>query len=195
MRKIKILIIDDDEKICQNLKTLLEKKDYNADYVLSGEEGIRYVENKKVSIVILDLKMPGLDGEATLKKIKEINPNVGIMILTGYPSLDSAVSLLKNGAHDYISKPYDIDDIVRAVEGLIKKLGIVVDPFSELISRIGVNIKSNRQKDGLSINQLALKSNLSVGLISQIENSKTVPSLTTLFKISEALKMDVRKLF
>lgn len=114
-----ILIIDDEEFIRENLKRILEKEGYSPALASTGKEGIEYINSEEVDMVLLDLNLPDINGIEVLKRIKQINPSVLIIVITGYATVDSAVEALKLGAYDYIKKPFKADAIK-----LIVKLGL-----------------------------------------------------------------------
>lgn len=195
MKKIQILVIDDEKKICENLVEVLTQEGYIVKYVLNGSSALRLIKKQKFHIAILDLKMPKMNGCNVFQKIKKIKPNLAVIVLTGHPSVESAVSLLKEGAIDYLKKPYSISDISRVIRNTIKKLNLVKNPSEEFIINLANNIRYYRKKVDISANELARRANLSPGLISQVENARTIPSVMTIYKIANSLKLDIKKLF
>jgi DNA-binding NtrC family response regulator len=116
----KILVVDDEENIREGLKTVLETEGYSVDTVNDGNEAIDKINTDVFDLVILDLKMPNLDGYEFLNIVSKTDPYLPIIILTGHGSLQEAVELTKRGAFDYFLKPPDIDrllsSIVKALE-------------------------------------------------------------------------------
>lgn len=112
-----ILICDDEEGIRESLKLILEK-DYDITFAESGDEAIQKTKANPSDIVILDIKMPKKDGLETLKELKKSNPSSKVIIATGYKSMDVAQEAIKLGASDYIVKPFNRDNIKKAVEKL-----------------------------------------------------------------------------
>ncbi len=122
MGKMKILLVDDEERYLQTTRKLIEKKGYEVLTALSGEEALEKLKPQNVHVVILDVKMPGMDGNQTLKAIKTLYPLVEVIMLTGHGTMDSAIDGLKSGAFDYLVKPADIDDIIeKAMEAFEKR--------------------------------------------------------------------------
>ena len=122
MGKMKILLVDDEERYLQTTRKLIEKKGYEALTALSGEEALEKLKPQNVHVVILDVKMPGMDGNQTLKAIKTLYPLVEVIMLTGHGTMDSAIDGLKSGDFDYLVKPADIDDIIeKAMEAFEKR--------------------------------------------------------------------------
>ncbi|MBN1270945.1 MAG: sigma-54-dependent Fis family transcriptional regulator [Candidatus Aminicenantes bacterium] len=101
-----ILIIDDDPAIRNSCQAVLEKENYNVEVAENGQKGLHLFAKAMFHVVLLDLKMPGISGMEILKKIKEKSPETPVIIITGYASIESAVDAMKNGAFNYLPKPF-----------------------------------------------------------------------------------------
>lgn len=111
LEKIKILVVDD-ESIIRNLLTdVLTDAGYEVKAVSTGEEALIEIRENSYSIVITDLRMPGLSGIEVIKKVKQINADICIILITAYPSIESAIEAMREGAYDYITKPFNIEEI------------------------------------------------------------------------------------
>jgi DNA-binding response OmpR family regulator len=106
--KIKVLMVDDEEQFRATTKKILNKRGFDTVLAGSGEEAIEKL-SEKPDVVILDIKMPGIDGHEALREIKKHSPNLPVIMLTGHGALPSAREALVEGAFDYLSKPCDID--------------------------------------------------------------------------------------
>jgi DNA-binding NtrC family response regulator len=115
MRKPRLLIVDDEIPFARNLVWLLSRRDYEVEAVYDGASALRSIEEQEFDVVILDLKMPGMDGIATLKELKKKRPDTEVIILTGYASVDSALDGLKLGAYDYATKPLQLSDLEEKI--------------------------------------------------------------------------------
>ena len=104
--KEKILIIDDDDAILDSCTQVLEKAGYEVKGALDGEQGLKIFSNESFDVVLLDLKLPGSDGIEVLSYIREGDPETPVIIMTGYASVESAVEAMKQGAFDYMTKPF-----------------------------------------------------------------------------------------
>jgi two-component system response regulator (stage 0 sporulation protein F) len=114
MRK-NILICDDEEGIRESLNLILEK-DFNILFATNGQEAVSIVRTKPVDIVMLDIKMPKVSGLDTLKELKKTKPDLKIIIATGYKSVETAQEAVRLGASDYIVKPFDSKQVLKAVK-------------------------------------------------------------------------------
>lgn len=117
----KILLVDDEVVFTTNMAKLLQNRGYFVTAVNSGENAIRELEEKDIDVVVLDLKMPGMDGLATLKEIKKLGLFTQTLIFTGHGSIDTALEAVKLGAYDYLTKPCEIDELVAKIEGAWEK--------------------------------------------------------------------------
>jgi DNA-binding NtrC family response regulator len=113
----KILLVDDEVVFTQNMAKLLVNRGYVVTAVNSGDAAIQALEEKDFDVVVLDLKMPGMDGITTLKEIKKLGLLTETLILTGHGSIDTALEAIKLGAYDYLTKPCEIDELVGKIQG------------------------------------------------------------------------------
>ena len=112
----KILIIDDEEHLCWALEKGLRQEGYQVLTTTRGKEGLKLIQNETPSLVILDLKMPEMDGLEVLIKAKDLIPKLPVIIITAHGSIDTAIEAMKLGAIDYITKPFDIDELKIVVK-------------------------------------------------------------------------------
>jgi two-component system response regulator AtoC len=112
----KILIVDDEPFICENLTRILEEDRYHTVVALSGQRAMECLREEAIDLVFLDLNLPDVSGLEVLKQIKEWDPDLLVIIITGYASVESAVEALKLGAYDYIKKPFKADVIKLIVK-------------------------------------------------------------------------------
>lgn len=120
MNKSKVLIADDDKAIQESLELILSDK-YQISIANDGEEALNKAKSIQPDIVLLDIKMPRANGLQALKNLKQLSPNLAVIIITGYNSVEIAVEAIKLGALDYILKPFSKDQILKAVENGLHK--------------------------------------------------------------------------
>jgi DNA-binding NtrC family response regulator len=112
----RVLLVDDETIFTKNMSKLLKTRGYAVTAANSGDAAIRELEQHPFDVIVLDLKMPGMDGIATLKEITKLGLFTETLILTGHGSIDSALEAMKLGAYDYLTKPCEIDELVAKIE-------------------------------------------------------------------------------
>lgn len=120
----KILIIDDDASLRRVLEYNLHEAGYAVTAAASGEEGLRVLPDEAYSLVITDMKMPGIDGMEVLKRVKELSPDTLVIIMTAFGTIDIAVEAMKAGAYDYITKPFNRDGLLLTVAKALKFIAV-----------------------------------------------------------------------
>ena len=121
MKGSKILLVDDEIVFTDNMMQLLTYRGYRVSAVNGGEAAIRLLQKENFDVIVLDLKMPGMDGMATLKEIKKLGLFTETLVLTGHGSIDTALEAMKLGAYDYLTKPCEVDELVAKIEGAWEK--------------------------------------------------------------------------
>ncbi len=111
MSEHKILIIDDEPAQVQALTGFLKKKGFDVEKASAGQDGLKIIEKKPIDLVITDFKMPDIDGIEVLKRAKAINPEVDVIMMTAFGSIESAIEAMRAGAIDYLTKPVDLDQL------------------------------------------------------------------------------------
>ncbi|RMF61698.1 MAG: sigma-54-dependent Fis family transcriptional regulator [Calditrichaeota bacterium] len=122
MRKLKVLIIDDENLICWSFKKRLDKNLYEVLTADSGENGLEIFEAQLPDIIFLDNKLPGMQGLEVLQKIKTINPETYVVFMTAYGTIESAVKAMKLGAFDFINKPFTFEEIEKVLQQIREKM-------------------------------------------------------------------------
>jgi ActR/RegA family two-component response regulator/quercetin dioxygenase-like cupin family protein len=180
--KANILVVDDDRDLSEFIVELLVKDGYKVSSVTNVNDALYKLKNDIYDIALLDLKLPGLNGTQGIDEIKKVSPHSKVIILTGYPSVESAVSTMKSGAIDYLRKPFQNEELLEVVRNNTSP-----ELKDNILSKLGEKIKAIRKGKGIKIKQLSTRSGLTESSISMIENAKISPSMTTIHKIAMAL--------
>ncbi len=138
----KILIVEDDVAFCTMLKTFLKKKDYEVFTAFSGNEAIPQIKENTFDVVLTDVRLPDTDGITLLDTILKNNPNTQVIIMTGYAEINMAVNAIKQGAFDYVSKPFNPDTILHTIDKALKK------ETSSTISQKKADTTSGKRSNG-----------------------------------------------
>jgi len=117
--KTKILVVDDEEVVRLSHIRTLASVHCTVEVVRDGNEALRVMDLRPADVVLLDLRMPGMDGMAVLKKIKQQWPETEVVIITGYPNVETAKEAVRLGAYDYLAKPLGPDDVINVANGAI----------------------------------------------------------------------------
>ena len=121
MIKDKILVADDEQSMREFLDIMLKKEGYKVSLASNGEEVVKMIDNDLFDLVLLDIRMPKLDGISALKKIKTIAPETIVIMITAYASADTAIKAMKEGAYDYITKPFRVEEIKLIISHALEK--------------------------------------------------------------------------
>jgi DNA-binding response OmpR family regulator len=136
--KNKVLIVDDEKNIRLTLKTALSKAGYEVETAVNGEDGLSKLQEEGFPVILLDMKMPGMDGIQFLKEITNADLETKVIMITGYGSVETAVETLKLGAVDYLRKPFKPEEIIGIVEDVFERYKVEnsekeVESFEEYI--------------------------------------------------------------
>jgi DNA-binding NtrC family response regulator len=121
MADIKALLVDDEESFRNTLCKRLGRRGMDVEQAGSGEEALAMLETCRPDVVLLDVKMPGMDGLTALHKIKEVNPLIEVVMLTGHASMEIAIRGMELGAFDYLMKPVEFEELLYKLEDAFKR--------------------------------------------------------------------------
>ncbi|MDA0748312.1 MAG: sigma-54 dependent transcriptional regulator [bacterium] len=119
--KPRILIVDDEQVVRESLYEWFTEDGYPVDTAADGKQALNMLQESAWDILLIDIKMPGMDGMELQQKIKQIDPSIVIIIMTAYASVDTAVQALKEGAFDYVTKPFDPDDLENLINNAAER--------------------------------------------------------------------------
>ena len=120
-KAVRILVVDDEMIVREALSNYLREDGYEAVAVETGEEALKKVEGERWNVLFVDLKMPGMDGLAVLREVKKITSDLPVIIITAYASIDSAVQAMKDGAYDYIVKPFSSKELIARMHAVLRR--------------------------------------------------------------------------
>jgi DNA-binding NtrC family response regulator len=192
---LNILVVDDDRDVCEYLLDFLSSDGYGVTCVNDPTQALEAMKQAEYHVCILDLMMPKLSGIDLLGQIRRADDDIAVIILTGYPSLETATASIEHEVSAYIRKPFTIDEFREAIGRIAKKKGLVLRAEDELHMTIGRNIRELRKGRGLTLKQMSRRTKLSVSLLSQIERAESSASVSSLFKVATALDVRITELF
>ena len=121
MEEFKILVVDDEDDFRETIVKRLQKRNMTARGAESGEKALELIEAQHFDVVVLDVKMPGLDGIDTLREIKKRKPLIEVILLTGHASMESGIEGMKWGAFDYVMKPANLEELIEKMRQAYEK--------------------------------------------------------------------------
>ena len=127
MERFNVLLVDDEGEFLETLVKRIQKRNVNATGVQSGEDALAFLGKNPVDVVVLDVRMPGMDGIETLRALKRQYPLTEVIMLTGHASLEVAIEGMELGAFDYLMKPVEIDDLLYKIQDAKKRRSIQLE--------------------------------------------------------------------
>ncbi len=121
MKDIKVLLVDDEEEFVKALAERLEMRDLRSDTVYDGEEALSFVEDQEPDVMVLDLKMPGIDGMEVLRRVRKAYPTIQVIILTGHGTEKHEEEARRLGAFEYLEKPVNLDVLVKKMKAAYRR--------------------------------------------------------------------------
>ncbi len=125
LKNYRILLIDDDRSLCEVMEFSLKEQGYKVDTASTGEQGLARFEKRDYQLVITDIKMPGMDGMQLLKELHKIQPQVMVIMITAFASIEMAVEAMKLGAYDYLTKPVNLDEFNLTVKHALERYSLL----------------------------------------------------------------------
>ncbi|MCG6551780.1 MAG: response regulator [Candidatus Magnetominusculus sp. LBB02] len=122
-----VLIVDDEEQFLEMLSKRLQARGLRIDSTTRGADALKIINEKDFDAIVLDLSMPGMDGIEVLHHIKQDNPDLQVIILTGHATLEKGVEAMKGGAVDFMEKPVDMNVLLEKIGGAKNKKAVIVD--------------------------------------------------------------------
>lgn len=120
-KKVKILLVDDEQEFVKTLAERIKLRDLGSDIALNGEEALEIVKDQVPDVMVLDLRMPGIDGMEVLRRVRKEYPEVQVIILTGHGTEKDEKEARKLGAFEYLQKPTDVDKLVKTIKDAYRK--------------------------------------------------------------------------
>ncbi len=193
--EVRILVLDDDESICRMMQAALSRSTFKVDIVSDPAQLTDVLHKRVYHVIILDYVLPGLEGSQVLDCLRETQPEASIIVVTAHPSIDSALSCLRARTYDYLTKPFQISELQRVVHRCLEGRGLLRLSEEALRESLGTVIRERRKGLGLTLAQMAQRTGVSLGYLSQIELGKNSASIETLYRISLGLGIKIADLF
>ncbi|MBA3463408.1 MAG: response regulator [Deltaproteobacteria bacterium] len=193
--RLSVLVVDDDQDIREYLQDFLQAEGFEVTTIGDPTMAVERIRDEVFHLVVLDLMMPKISGLDLLQQIRSVDDDIAVIILTGHPSLETASASIQHDVSAYINKPFTPQEFREVIARIAKKKGLVLRREDELHAAIGRQIRDLRKARGLTLKQMARRTNLSVSLLSQIERAESSASVSSLFKVATALDVRLTDLF
>ncbi len=201
--EIRIMLVEDNLPVAESIKNYLALENFDVVIYREASEALTALQKASYHLILLDLKLPRMSGQKMLKRMRQRGWTIPVIIITAYPSLESAIETFKLQASDYIQKPFTMSHLLRAIHIVIEERGITVNKKRRIttdreeisISKVGKKIKSLRHGKQLTLEQLAKEAGISPILLSKIEAGSGSPSLSAVSRIAKSLQISLKYLF
>jgi DNA-binding response OmpR family regulator len=193
--EVHVLVIDDDASICRLIQAALAQHDFQVEMVSDPARIETQLRSQLYHVIIFDYVIPGLEAEQVLEWVREFQPEASIIVVTAYPSVDSALHCLRARTYDYLTKPFQVEQLQRTVTRCLESRGLLRLSEEALRESLGAAIRERRKSLGLTLAEMAKRTKVSLGYLSQIELGKNSASIETLYRISLGLRIRVADLF
>jgi len=194
--EIRLLILDDDPATCSVIQAALANRDFTIDTV-SDPSLIESVLTRKnhYHLIIMDYVIPSLDPDTVFGWIRDNQTEANIVVVTGYPSVDSALNCLRARTYDYLTKPFQVEQLRDIVIRCLEAKGLLRMTEEALRENLGAAIRERRKGHGYTLSNMSERTGVSLGYLSQIELGKNSASIETLYRICLALGIKMSELF
>jgi len=193
--EIRLLVLDDDPQTCQLISAALNNQGFVIDTLSDPAHAEEWLKSQQYHLILMDYVLPGLDSERVFGWIHDYQPDASVIVLTAYPSIESALNSLRARAFDYMTKPFQVDQLNKLVVRCLEGKGLLRMTEEALRESLGAVIRERRKSLKLTLQQMSQRTGVSLGYLSQIELGKNSASIETLYRISLALGMRMADLF
>ncbi len=192
----RILIVDDDKDLRENLAEVLKDAEFSPDLADSGENAVEMLKAETYDLMLLDLIMPGMKGTDVLSEIKKISPKTKVIVITAFATIDSAIEVIKNGASEYVSKPFDVDELLTIIRRVMEEVR-----FEESLAKLNLDFIMGSLSNSIRRNTIRFINMKGTARFSEIlreldikDNAKVAFHLKIL-KESSIVEQDDKKLY
>jgi CheY-like chemotaxis protein len=192
---VRILVIDDDPLVGRLIDAALSDNEFQIDVINDPQEVLAGLRKQTYHVIVLDYVLPGLDSTEVLKQVQEIQPTANLIVVTAFPSIDSAMLCLRARTFDYITKPFPVDHLKKTVLRSLESRGLLRLSEEALREKLGLAIRERRKSLSLTLSDVSKRTGISLGYLSQIELGKNSASIETLYRIALGLRVRVSDLF
>lgn len=192
---VRMLVLDDDPAIGRLVQAAFAGHDFHIDVVSDPTLVEAQLREHQYQVIVLDYVLPGLDSAQVMQLVRDLQGDASIIVITAYPSMDSALQCLRAHTYDYLTKPFQLEQLQRSVMRCLESRGLLRLSEEALREQLGAVIRERRKAMGLTLAEMAKRTSISLGYLSQIELGKNSASIETLYRIALGLRVRVADLF
>jgi CheY-like chemotaxis protein len=192
---VRMLVLDDDPAIGRLVQAAFAGHDFAIEVLSDPRNVDAQLGSQTYDVIILDYVLPGLDSAQVMQTVRTLQPDAGVIVITAYPSMDSALTCLRAHTYDYLTKPFQLDQLQRSVLRCLESRGLLRLSEEALREQLGAAIRERRKALGLTLADMAKRTGVSLGYLSQIELGKNSASIETLYRIALGLRVRIADLF
>jgi len=193
--EIRLLILDDDPQTCHLIQALLSNQGFVIDTLCDPSQVEGWLKGQQYHLIIMDYVLPGLEAEQVLHWIRDHQPEASVIVVTAFPTVESALNCLRARTYDYLTKPFQVEQLRSLVVRCLENKGLLRMTEEALRETLGNVIRDKRKGQKFTLQQMSDKTGVSLGYLSQIELGKNSASIETLYRICLALGMKMSDLF
>jgi DNA-binding NtrC family response regulator len=193
--EIRLLILDDDPQTCHLIQALLSNQGFVIDSLSDPSQVEGWLKGQQYHLIIMDYVLPGLEAEQVLAWIRDHQPEASVIVVTAFPTVESALNCLRARTYDYLTKPFQVEQLRSLVVRCLENKGLLRMTEEALRETLGNVIRDKRKGQKFTLQQMSDKTGVSLGYLSQIELGKNSASIETLYRICLALGMKMSDLF
>jgi len=193
--EIRLLILDDDLQTCHLIQALLSNHGFVIDTLSDPSQVEGWLKGQQYHLIVMDYVLPGLEAEQVFQWVKDHQPDASVIVVTAYPTVESALNCLRARTYDYLTKPFQVEQLRSLVIRCLENKGLLRMTEEALRESLGNVIRDRRKGQKLTLQQMSDRTGVSLGYLSQIELGKNSASIETLYRICLALGMKMSDLF
>jgi DNA-binding response OmpR family regulator len=192
--QLRILVVENDEEVRGLIQGALGQAGFVPDGAVCGREAREKAGRQRYHLLLVDVALPDESGIQVIDGVAAHQESPSAILITGNPSVDTAAQGMRRGVRNYLTKPINPAELVRAVESALAGDGLLIDSEDRFLGELGRRLKAARQKAALTMRELGGRIDISQAQISQIEAGLSAPSLATLFRLTRALRVKLSDL-
>jgi len=174
---------------------ILDGAGYEVATALGAADALGLCDGERFDIALVDVKMPEVNGTTLLQELRRVDPQMGVIVMTAYPDIETAAKVMRHGGRDFVTKPFSESQLLEAVERLCTELGLVYTSEDQLINLIGQRLRECRKRQNMTLKQVSERSGVTASQLSQVEHGRSSASLWSLAKVASALGIRLGDLF